>query len=225
MKSIIKAVVLSLATTFALGSCTKYNLIETGLSNGVHETSMNGYFSTDPYNWEETQKLIKKAGLESYFTSTTTGSKGITFLGVTDLSIIRYVAEQQVKENETAESEGREAKRIELDDITQEDARNMLVNCIIPQRIMLKDVPRGRLTTTDGNTTRTGGMTVTTLGGEKLWLYTFQEDFNNVPNSGPVSLYVVSEKTQKRVKIASSDIQTQTGIVHSLPYSFTLGEF
>ena len=225
MKSIIKAVVLSLATTFALGSCTKYNLIETGLSNGVHETSMNGYFSTDPYNWEETQKLIKKAGLESYFTSTTTGSKGITFLGVTDLSIIRYVAEQQVKENETAESEGREAKRIELDDITQEDARKMLLNCIIPQRIMLKDVPRGRLTTTDGNTTRTGGMTVTTLGGEKLWLYTFQEDFNNVPNSGPVSLYVVSEKTQKRVKIASSDIQTQTGIVHSLPYSFTLGEF
>ena len=186
---------------------------------------MNGYFSTDPYNWEETQKLIKKAGLESYFTSTATGSKGITFLGVTDLSIIRYVAEQQVKENEAAESEGREAKRIELDDITQEDARNMLVNCIIPQRIMLKDVPRGRLTTTDGNTTRTGGMTVTTLGGEKLWLYTFQEDFNNVPNSGPVSLYVVSEKTQKRVKIASSDIQTQTGIVHSLPYSFTLGEF
>ena len=225
MKSIIKAVVLSLATTFALGSCTKYNLIETGLSNGVHETSMNGYFSTDPYNWEETQKLIKKAGLESYFTSTATGSKGITFLGVTDLSIIRYVAEQQVKENEAAETEGREAKTIELDDITQEDARNMLVNCIIPQRIMLKDVPRGRLTTTDGNTTRTGGMTVTTLGGEKLWLYTFQEDFNNVPNSGPVSLYVVSEKTQKRVKIASSDIQTQTGIVHSLPYSFTLGEF
>ena len=105
MKSIIKAVVLSLATTFALGSCTKYNLIETGLSNGVHETSMNGYFSTDPYNWEETQKLIKKAGLESYFTSTATGSKGITFLGVTDLSIIRYVAEQQVKENEAAESE------------------------------------------------------------------------------------------------------------------------
>lgn len=225
MKSIIKAVVLSLATTFALGSCTKYNLIETGLSNGVHETSMNGYFSTDPYNWEETQKLIKKAGLESYFTSTATGSTGITFLGVTDLSIIRYVAEQQVKENEVAESEGREAKRIELDDITQEDARKMLLNCIIPQRIMLKDVPRGRLTTTDGNTTRTGGMTATTLGGEKLWLYTFQEDFNNVPNSGPVSLYVVSEKTQKRVKIASSDIQTQTGIVHSLPYSFTLGEF
>ena len=225
MKSIIKAVVLSLATTFALGSCTKYNLIETGLSNGVHETSMNGYFSTDPYNWEETQKLIKKAGLESYFTSTATGSTGITFLGVTDLSIIRYVAEQQVKENEAAESEGREAKRIELDDITQEDARKMLLNCIIPQRIMLKDVPRGRLTTTDGNTTRTGGMTVTTLGGEKLWRYTFQEDFNNVPNSGPVSLYVVSEKTQKRVKIASSDIQTQTGIVHSLPYSFTLGEF
>lgn len=228
MNSFIKTIALSLslASSCLLSSCTKYNLIETGLANGVHDTTMDVYFSGDPDNWSDTQKLIRKAGLESYFTSQGTGNQGITFLGVTNLSIERYVLKQQAEENENALSSGRTAQTITLDNISQADARKMLANCIIPQRIMLKDVPRGKLTTTDGVTEVTGGMSVTTLGGTEMKLYTFQEDFQGVPNAGPVSLYVYSVATQKNVKIASSDIQTQSGVVQALPYgAFTLGDF
>ena len=256
MKSIIiRLITLSLSVTglVSLNSCTKYNVIETGLANGVHEKSMNDYFSEDPDNWALTQQLIKRAGLESTFSATNTNGPGITFLGITDPSILRYLSRLQKKENEAAKDESREAKTITIEDISPDDARQMILNCVIPKRIMLKDIPRGVASSDKNQFIGTGGMTVTTLGGTKLWLSTFQEDFLGVLRSGAVSIYVASENTikakktdsneeagiaagaedsdkgkeatQNRIRIASSDIQTLTGIVHSLPYgAYTLGD-
>lgn len=227
MKAIIKGfLTLSIVSLslISLESCTKYNLIETGLSNGVHNTSMDGYFSGDEYNWSVTQQLIRKAELESYFNSNAASSQGITFLGITNFSILRYIYQLQETENNNASDEGRTAKEITIDDISKEDARRFILNSIIPQRLLLKDIPSGRPSTSGESVIGTGGMHVTTLGGTKLWLYTFREDYNNVPNSGAVSIYVVSESTSRRVKIASTDIQTETGVVQALPYTFTLGE-
>lgn len=228
MRAIINTIViagLSLATLTGLGSCTKYNLVETGYANGNHNTSMIGYFTGDPYNWSLTQQLIKHAGIESTFTAQAATGKGITFLGITNLSILRYILQLQEKENEAAAEEGREAKKITIQDIPQEEAKQMILNCVITERIMLADIPAGKPSTNEETLIGTGGKVYQTLGGTNLWLYTFRETYNGIPNTGAVSIYAVSEDKEKRVQIASSDIQTLTGVVHSLPYSFTLGEF
>lgn len=228
MKRAIKTLIvagLALATLSTLGSCTKYNIIETGYANGKHNTSMMGYFSEAPYNWSLTQQLIKHAGVESIFTAEATTGKGITFLGITDFSILRYILQLQEKENAVAEEEGREPKKITLEDIPQEEAKEMILNCVIPERLMLADIPAGKPSTDEETLVGTGGKVYQTLGGSELWVYTFREAYNGIPNTGAVSIYVVSADKEKRVQIASSDIQTLTGVVHSLPYSFTLGEF
>lgn len=218
----IKLALLILLVLGSLTGCTKYNLIETGYAHGRHETSMDRYFEGDPYNWRLTRQLIAHAGLSEVFEET--GGEGITFFGVTDHSIRRYLLQLQDKENEAAEDEGRPARRLTLTDIPTDVAKEMLERSIVRGRLMLGDIPRGRLTPSGDALRGEGGQEYETLSGARLWIYTFREPYERIPNAGPVSIYIVSEEREKRVKVASSDIQTLTGIVHALPYDYTLGE-
>ena len=56
--------------------------------------------------------------------------------------------------------------------------------------------------------------------GKKLWIYSFRTAFNNVPGTGPEQLFLVSASTQVTSFVASHNICTTTGIVHSLQYNF-----
>lgn len=217
---------LALALTLCLGlssSCTKYNVIETGFANGKHNTSMDGYFAGDPYNWTLTRQLIAHAGITDVFTKT--GGEGITFFGVTDISIRRYLLQMQDAENAAALEEGREPKKISLKDIPVDEAKGMIERCVIKGRFKLDQIPAGKFNPAGDGIRGTGGQVFETLAGTKLWIYTFREPYDRIPNAGPVSIYVVSEDKDKRIKVASTDIETLTGVVHSLPYDFTLGEF
>lgn len=219
-------------------SCTKYNLIKTGRANGKHNVPMAQYFKGDPYNWSLTQELIAHADLSELFTQT--GGEGFTFLGITNHSIRRYLFELQDKENREAEDEDRDPREIKVTDIPKAEAKAMLERCIIKGRVKLADIPAGTFviirekpdpdTFEEGQilaVEATGGKEYETLAGTKLWMYTFREPYATIPKAGPTSIYVLTDKsaTAKRVKIASSDIETLTGIVHSLPYQeYTLGE-
>ena len=43
--------------------------------------------------------------------------------------------------------------------------------------------------------------------------------------AGPLQIYLVSPATTKESHVASSNIQTLTGVVHSLDYNFRLNDF
>lgn len=223
VKNYIKIVLgFALLGLLSLVSCTKYNVIETGYANGKHDTSMDKYFQGDTYNWTLTRQLIAHAGLTDVFTQT--GGEGITFFGITDHSIRRYLLQEQDRENEQAAQDGRDPKTLTLQDIPVAKAKEMLERCIIKGRFKLEQIPAGKFKP-GGETIRgTGGQEFETLAGSKLWIYTFREPYDRIPDAGPVSIYIVSEEFQKRLKVASSNIETLTGIVHSLPYDFTLGE-
>ena len=51
------------ASTFMATSCTDYNLIDTGVANGDHQTTMWEYFKTDPYNWDSLRVMAERADL------------------------------------------------------------------------------------------------------------------------------------------------------------------
>jgi len=95
----------------------------------------------------------------------------------------------------------------------------------LPKRIMLDEFKTGVKSSDASNPIGTGGETFTMASNNSLWIYTFREDYNNVPNAGPLQIYLVSSSTTKTSHVASSNIQTLTGVVHSLDYNFSLKDF
>lgn len=106
-----------------------------------------------------------------------------------------------------------------------ETARKIILDCVIPhEALLLEDFPAGRKSAS-GEAIGTGGKLYTMASGKKLWLYTFRDAYATVPEVGANRLHIVSPETKVTRDIASHDIQTRTGVVHSLQYDFTAAEF
>ena len=220
---------------FALSGCTKYDFIETGKAKAYHDMTMWEYFQTDDYNWSGLVRLVKRAGLEDLFQgkSTQYGSK-ITFLGITNHSIRRYLYRTYAVKTDGSESVEDAITPSELSDeetmklidrIDVQTARKIILDCVIPQEsILLDDFPAGRKSAS-GETIGTGGKIYTMASGKQLWLYTFRDTYASVAGAGANRLHIVSPETKVTRDIASHNIQTRTGVVHSLQYDFTPDEF
>ena len=112
-----------------------------------------------------------------------------------------------------------------IDRMSVATCRSIILDCVIPQeKLLLEDFPAGRKAA-DGSTIGTGGKTYTMASGKQLWLYTFRDTYAGVAGSGANRLHIVSPTTSISRDIASHDIQTRTGVVHSLQYDFTPTDF
>ena len=209
MKKILCAIVVGIIT-LATTSCTKYNFEDTGTANGNHNTTMWDYFASDSYNWDSLRVMATRADLVPLFQGTSSYGKDITFFGPTNHSIRRYILANGL--NCVA-------------DIPVEDCKRFILNGVINKRIMLDDFKTGVKSTDVSNPIGTGGETFTMASGKELWIYSFRESYDGVPNAGPLQLYLVSGETTKTSHVASSNIQTLTGVVHSLDYNFNLTDF
>ena len=106
-----------------------------------------------------------------------------------------------------------------------ETARKIILDCVIPhEALLLEDFPAGRKSAS-GEAIGTGGKLYTMASGKQLWLYTFRDAYATVPEVGANRLHIVSPETKVTRDIASHNIQTRTGVVHSLQYDFTAAEF
>ncbi|MBS9766381.1 MAG: hypothetical protein KGV44_02435 [Flavobacteriaceae bacterium] len=168
------------------------------------------YFSTDPYNWSLFVEMAEHAGLKDVFEGTSSYGKDITFLGITNHSIRRYLLTNGYEK---------------VTDMDKEVCKKMILTSILNKRIMLDDFIPGTPSSDPMEIIGEGGKMYETLSGDKLWIYTFREAYNEVPKKGSVRIYIVSPNIGISHSVASSNIITQTGIVHSLSYNFTLGDF
>lgn len=197
-----------------LSSCTKYNYIDGGKANGIHDCTMWEYFHTDSYDWDSTIIMIEHAGLKSVFDGT--GEyKQITFFGLTNHSIRRYLLDNGYDK---------------VTDIPVGICQNVIQKLVYPERLMLGDVPRGNRIQSGGGEdsgfTEYDGMVCNCLRGS-LFLWTQRMSYNNVEDTGEVALYIASrnEKGTRNERVASTDIQTTNGVVHSLNYDFRFQNF
>lgn len=209
MKNILKVVLLSFIALVAV-SCTKYNFEDTGVANGKHYTTMWDYFATDGYNWDSLRVMAQRANLVSIFQGTSEYGKDITFFGITNHSIRAYLYANELKS---------------VSDLSVEQCRTFILNSIITKRIMLDDFTRGVRSSNPDSPIGTGGEMFTMASGKKMWIYSFQEAYDGVPSAGPVQLYIVSGETTRTSHVASSNIETLTGVVHSLDYNFRPNDF
>lgn len=201
----IVVVTVLLITFWACG--TKYNYIDTGISNGVHDCSMLEYLKGDTYNWDTIVRIIERAKL-TYLFEGDNENEQITFLGPTNHSIRNWMYDSAY---------------VSVNSIPIEKCKRMVLHHVIKGRYMMTDIPRGSIASS-GSFERQGGVEMITLSGNKGWFYTVSSEAYGVPDAGPLTLNCISLDTQKSIPLACPDIQTHTGVVISLDYNFYCGE-
>lgn len=213
-----------------LYSCTDFNFIDGGLANGVHDCTMWEYFKNQPVDWDSTMVMIEHAGMKSYFDGS--GKyKEITFFGITDLSIIRFLLNHNRQLDEEAAWTGEPVDESQywrkVTDIPAEECASLLKKLIVPQRFMLKDIPQGtRLENPEEiGYIEQGGTVFSSLTGE-VFVWVDPENYANIKDAGAKVLWIARRlNTASNWMIASSDIQTTNGVVHSLGYDFDMSKF
>ncbi|MDO4771515.1 fasciclin [Porphyromonas sp.] len=207
MKNISIYVVTLILTAFSV-SCTKFDIIDTGVADGNHDMVMWDYFKTNPYDWDSVMVMINHAGLKNVFDGTSEHGKEITFLGITNHSIRRYLLDKDIPT---------------VKDMPVEECRDIVLSCVIKGRFLLDDFIEGAPSKDPEELIGTGGKMYTTLSGKEIWIYTIRDPFGGVPKSGPKTIQIVAPETQKRFRVVSTNIQTTSGVIHALDYNgFTI---
>lgn len=209
MKKLFYGFIATIMLLFSVG-CTDYNLVDTGVANGKHNTNMWDYFATNHYDWDSLRVMVERANLVPLFQGTSSYGTNITFFGPTNNSIRAYLYDNNMES---------------IQEMSEEDCRTFILNCVLPRRIMLEEFTRGLRSTNPDNPIGTGGELFTMASGKQLWIYSFQESYNGVAGVGPIQIYLVSPTTTRQSHVASSNIETLTGVVHSLDYNFRLNDF
>lgn len=201
MKNIIYILIL-----FLVSSCnTKYNVIDTGIANGYYDGTMYEYFHSNSYDWDSTILMIDRAGLTDLFEGHREGYEKITFFGPTNHSIRLWMLQNNYNS---------------VDKIPTEVCYQMIMRSVVKGVYMRDDIARGK---TANDIPGQGGQIMTGGIGNRFWIYSLQEDYYRVPESGAVLLFIESLSSRLKIDIASTNIETQTGIVHSLHYSYQMG--
>ena len=205
MKNFIKLIIL--ASFGFLAACNPVdNGWDSGVSNGKHDCSMLAYLQKDSYNWDSTVLMIKQAGLENLFDGKDSKYKDITFFGPTNHSIRRFMLTYKIKQ---------------IKDMSPEFCRRMIMMHIINKRVMKSDISFRDME----NIEIVGFTPLTTEGDIKLKAYKERESWGEIENAGAEILYLLSENAGDReIPLASPDIETLTGVVHSLNYNYTIGD-
>lgn len=199
---------------WVLASCTKYDYDDTGLSKGDHNCSMWEYMCSDSANWHYTVEMIRHAGMEEIFKGNSDYGQ-ITFFGVTNIPIYRYLKDNNMER---------------VSEMNPAFCRTVLERLIVPNRkVMRDDVARGDYyIQTDENsegsiTVKKGGEDINCISGT-VWMYSYREMYNGVPETGEVALYIMSKNLtdQEPTRVVSTNILTLTGVVQALSNRFKL---
>ena len=158
--------------------------------------------------------MIEHAGLKSLFDGT--GEyKQITFFGLTSNSILRYMLENNYER---------------VTDIPVGKCQDIIQKLVAPKRIMLNDVPRGNRIKSGGGIESAfveyDGLVFDCIRGS-LFLWTQRMAYNDIEDTGEIALYIASRNQDgtRNERVASTDIQTTNGVVHSLNYDFRFRNF
>ena len=216
IKNIVIVVVL-----FTFGSCeTNYGTINTGLANGKFDGSMYEYFQANHYDWDSLVLMIDRAGLKDVFTGERAGYEEITFFGPTNHTIRLWMYKSEQRwDSELQQMVVIKKAYNRVDEIPVEDCRRLVMEHVVKGIYMRDDIPEGTLAESGD---REGGMTLTGVEGNSFWIFSFRGMYQGIAGQGAVSLKLISEIGQE-IKVASSNLESDNGVVHSLHYDYPFG--
>ncbi len=189
-----------------LGGCnTDYNYIDSGLANGRFDGNMYEYFRANRYDWDSTRVMIERAGLVDLFEGKRAGYEKITFFGPTTFSILRWMLEKRYER---------------IADIPVELCEELILCHVVKGIQMRDDIPRGERIANQAQ--GKGGVVLTSAFGSQMWVYSFREPYEDIPDVGPVVLYISSFVSQSYINVISTNIESDNGVVHSLYYDYSM---
>lgn len=200
--------ILSILVLFVFASCnTKYNIIDTGLARGRFPGNMYEYLMSNHYDWDSTRLMIERGGLTDLFEGHREGYDSITFFGPTNHSIRRWMLENKYKQ---------------VADIPEDQCRDLILRHVVKGKYMRDEIARGKKGV--GSNIGEGGQIMRGGMDNEFWIYSFRETYNNVPETGAVALYILSlTGTKLAIDVASTNIEPDNGVVHSLSYYYRFG--
>ncbi|MCF8715588.1 hypothetical protein JM658_12200 [Joostella atrarenae] len=180
-------------------SCTKNNLIDSGVANGdLEDKTIYEYLLTDDYNWDLTVEMIDHAGLTNLFSGEDPDYDEIMFMGLTSHSIRRWLYNQNLET---------------IAETDPEVCKEILLNHVFTDVYMRDDIPARQ----------DGGVFITSIGNAEIQLFT-EEEIDPVYGVGPVFVKFNSAdgNTVRDAQIASADIHPSNGVVHSMHYDYII---
>lgn len=212
----MKKHILAALMAISLLSCTKQDVINTGVPNAQYNGNMMQYLRSDDYNWKLTVELIERAGLTDLFEGRVDSLKEITFLGFKSISIQRFLYDSEYKNPAAGVFQT-------VQDIPVAMARELVLKHVIKGRFLKAVVPLRNKEYQISDPRQTGGVKYTTLAGNRVWLYLEGSPYGGVPDAGPVILKVYSITQSRTIPMATPDIQPLNGVVHALNYGYEFG--
>lgn len=181
-----------------LHSCsTDWNFEDTGLAQAHFDGNMYAYFQSNPYDWDSVRVMIEHAGLTELFS----GSEKITFFGPTNISIRKWMNQNQIPS---------------IRSLDKADCKKKLLDCVLKGNFLLDDIPEGDFI----NQEKLGGKDYIMESGITVWIYQYKSTYGGIQHTGPGTIYL---RRNVSTEVASSDIQPTNGVVHALSYNYVFG--
>lgn len=204
MKTLLGIVIV----VFLFSSCDDDHYHDSGLADGKHDCSMWEYMKKYPETWDSVALMIERANLKPIFDGIDPDYPQITFFGPTNYSVMAFLFK-------TEDEDGERLYRSILE-IPEELCRQMVLSYIIPKRMMKSDFDY------EVKGTLTGGTVLKTMSGIDLRIYRIKTPYKEIPDIGPEELGIHSLISGHMTRIASANIQTTNGVVHSLSNGFEM---
>lgn len=194
-----------IAAVFSFTGCDD-NYVDTGLANGNHDCSMYEYFLSDHSNWDSLVLLIQRADLVELVSGKDSDHPEITMLGITNLSMKSTLLS-------TLDDEGNQKYR-RIADLPQALCRDLVLSHTFDKRMLRTQFAP------EIKGTLEGGTLITTLSGREIRVYLKEGNEWGIDlGSNAIG---VEFKTPANIiaDVASGDIQTLNGAVHSMAYTY-----
>ena len=166
-------------------------------------------------------KIIDRAGLREMFEK-----EDFTFLGPTNITIRKWFVWDKIGGVGNTDKEYVVHGYKSIQRVPVEICRKIVLSHVIEEIVSCDDI--ARVTYNEEGKIDGGGDVFTTRWGNRVWLWTIQEPYMHIPEMGPVIVNMASVDNDgqkiKEIGTAPIGVRPMNGMVHSLPYSYKLGE-
>lgn len=176
--------------------------IDTGIAESNIDQTMWEHFVNDTA-WQQVTSAIEHAGIKYMFDGSDPDYQEVTFFGVTNQSIIRFLIENELKD---------------VSDLAPEKCKMMLLSHMVTGKIMKDDCEF------EIKGTNEGGTIVTSLTGKKIRIYRITTPGIHGPESGPQYLAIHALESGFKADVVSADNEFKNGVMHTLIDSYTWTE-
>lgn len=196
-----------------VSACKKEYYDDSGLQKGIYPVSSFDHLNSQPFFFDSLITIIKLAGLEKELKDST-----VTFFAPTDFSILKAMnGVNAQRHNDFKDS-------LRLQDIPADVWRTFLSRYIFRDKYMLKDIARRDPLQLN----IFPGMNMESLDGYIMNIGVEFSDYAGTRDVGPRRVTItnmgdLASPAFNTNNVATSDMQTKTGIIHVLDANHTFG--